>query len=55
MANLNEFGYDVVDHQGTIIMHITTGDVRCDLGVCDHEEHREFDPKDAGVVTNIKT
>jgi hypothetical protein len=55
VANLNEFGYDVVDHQGTIIMHITTGDVRCDLGVCDHEEHREFDPKDAGVVTNIKT
>jgi hypothetical protein len=40
VANLNEFGYDVIDRKGEVIRHVTTGDVRCDLGVCDHENHR---------------
>jgi hypothetical protein len=40
VANLNEFGYDVVDSNGVLVMHITIGDVMCDLGVCDHEEYQ---------------
>ncbi len=39
--NLNEFGYDVVDENGKILRHVTTGPVMCDLGVCDHENHRQ--------------
>ena len=40
VTNLNEFGYDVVDSNGEVVVHVTTGDVRCDLGVCDHAEHQ---------------
>jgi hypothetical protein len=34
------FGYDVLDSQGTVLRHVTTGDVRCELGVCEHKEHQ---------------
>lgn len=40
VANLNEFGYDAVDDHNEVILHNTTGNVRCDLGVCDHEDHQ---------------
>jgi hypothetical protein len=40
VTNLSEFGYDLVDKDGTFIAHITTGDVMCDLGVCEHEDHQ---------------
>ncbi len=38
--NHTSFGYDVASRDGEGTTHVTTGDVRCDLGVCEHPGHR---------------